>query len=180
MNLKQIKESHKRSKIKKPTERKVIKGGDNLPSGWKTYIDPESDKPYYHKANTGTTTWEKPFLNRNNVRSASIKTGLNNSTLLPSTISRLIRNDLIMKLKQRDLINDNSLSTLSNIRKACISYINNNPSIFQDIKTQDELIDLFINMAHKSMVNTKNNTALTSALLKGSFRTPDNKPVKVL
>tara|TARA_Y100000389_G_scaffold162856_1_gene165797 strand:- start:197 stop:454 length:258 start_codon:yes stop_codon:yes gene_type:complete len=85
-----------------------------------------------------------------------------------------------MKLKQRDLINDNSLSTLSNIRKACISYINNNPSIFQDIKTQDELIDLFINMAHKSMVNTKNNTALTSALLKGSFRTPDNKPVKVL
>ena len=133
---------------------------------------------HYYQANTGTTTWEKPVLNRNNVRTASIESGLNNSTRLPATISRLIKNDLVKELKQRGLIND---SSLSNIKKKCISYINNNnASIFKDIKTQDQLIDFFINMAHKSMVNTKNNTALTTARLKGSFRTPDNKPVKVL
>jgi hypothetical protein len=178
LNMKQIKESHKRSTIKKPTERKVIKGGDNLPSGWKTYIDPESGKTYYHQANTGTTTWEKPVLNRNNVRTASIESGLNNSTRLPATISRLIKNDLVKELKQRGLIND---SSLSNIKKKCISYINNNnASIFKDIKTQDQLIDFFMKMAHQSMVNTKNNNTLTTTRLKASFRKQDKQPVKVL
>jgi hypothetical protein len=92
----------------------------------------------------------------------------------------LIKNDLVKELKQRDLINDNSLITLSNIRKACISYINNNnASIFKDIKTQDQLIDFFMKMAHQSMVNTKKNNTLTTTLLKGSFRTQDKQPVKV-
>jgi len=90
----------------------------------------------------------------------------------------LIKNDLVKELKQRGLIND---SSLSNIKKKCISYINNNnASIFKDIKTQDQLIDFFMKMAHQSMVNTKNNNTLTTTLLKASFRKQDKQPVKVL
>ena len=40
----------------------VPKQSDPLPPGWTEYFDQASGQPYYHNANDGATTWERPSL----------------------------------------------------------------------------------------------------------------------